>query len=148
MVSRTEFPSVIPPAILTKKSTRHRTDLPFWIPRWFRRHFKRWTGHVTVWICHFESLGDSVGILNGEPVRSLYRAVVLNPSLIPSVKITLPKPPRQRPAFFFNSERFPSVIQSVTNDGKCPSVVTDWITDGKGSVGNFDLKLSTEIVRR
>jgi hypothetical protein len=31
---------------------------------------------------------------------SLYRAVVLNPS----VKITPPKPPRQQPAFFFNYE--------------------------------------------
>jgi len=30
-------------------------------------------------------------------------------------------------------ETFPSVIQSVTTDGKCLSVVTDWITDRKVS---------------
>jgi len=29
--------------------------------------------HVTVRICHFKSLGESVGNLNGEPVTSLYR---------------------------------------------------------------------------
>jgi hypothetical protein len=44
MVSPTKKPSVI----LTEKSTRH----------------------LRIW--HFESLGDSVGILNGEPVTSLY----------------------------------------------------------------------------
>jgi hypothetical protein len=99
-VSPTENPSVIPSAILTETSTRHRTDLPFLIPQWFHRNFKRWTGHVTVRICHFESLGDSIGILNGEPVTSLYEVVVLNPSVISSEKITPPKPPRQRPAFF------------------------------------------------
>jgi hypothetical protein len=88
-------------SILTEKPTRHRTDLPFRIPQWFRWHFKRWTGHVTVRICYFESLSDSVGNLNGEPVTSLYGAVVLNPSVIPSVKITSPKPLRQRPTFFF-----------------------------------------------
>jgi len=31
------------------------------------------------------------------------------------------------------TETFPSVIQSVTTDWKCPSVVTDWITDEKRS---------------
>jgi hypothetical protein len=85
-------PSVILSAILT--------DLPFGIPQWFRQHFKWWTGHVTVRICHFESLSDSIGILKGEPVTSLYGVVVLNPSVISSVKITPPKPPCQRPAFF------------------------------------------------
>jgi hypothetical protein len=29
------------------------------------------------------------------------------------------------------TDTFPSVIQSVTTDGNCPSVVTDWITDEK-----------------
>jgi hypothetical protein len=38
---------------------------------------------------------------------------------------------------------FPFVIQSVTTNGNCPSVVTDWITDRILSVGNFDLKLPT-----
>jgi len=117
MVSPTDNPSVIPPAILMEKLKRHHTDLPFQIPQWFRRHFKRWTGHITIRICHFESLSDSVGILNGEPVTSLYGAVVLNPSVILSIKITPPKPPCQRPVFFFNSKRFPSLIQSVTIDG-------------------------------
>jgi hypothetical protein len=40
------FPSVMPSVILTEKVTRHRTDLAF------------------------ESLGDFVCILNGEPVTS------------------------------------------------------------------------------
>jgi hypothetical protein len=127
-------PSVIPSEFQVVNRSRHRTDLPFLIPRWFHQNFKWWTGHVT----------DSVGILNGEPVTSLYEAVVLNPS----EKITPPKPPHQRPAFFFNSKHFPFVIQSVTTDGKCSSVVTDWITDKKVSVGNFDLKLPTEIFCR
>ena len=38
------------------------------------------------------------------------RAVVLNPSVIPSEKNNPPKPPRQRHAFFLNSKTFPSVI--------------------------------------
>ena len=70
------------------------------IRRWVRRLFWQKTRHVTVRICHFKSLDDSVGILNGERVTSLYGAVVLNPSVIPSVKITPPKPSRQRPTFF------------------------------------------------
>jgi hypothetical protein len=55
------IPSVIPSANLTANRARHRTELPFWIPRWFRRHLHRWIGHVTVQSCHFESLSDSVG---------------------------------------------------------------------------------------
>ena len=102
-----------PSAILTAKSIRHRTDLPYLIPRWFRWHFKRWTGHVTVWIWHFNSVDDFVRMFNGEPVTSLYGAAVLNPSVILSEKITPPKPPRQRPAFFFNSEL--SVCNSMGN---------------------------------
>jgi hypothetical protein len=42
------FPSVMSSVILTEKVTRHHTDLVF------------------------ESLGDSVGILNGEPITSPY----------------------------------------------------------------------------
>jgi len=53
--------SVIPLACLTVNRARHRTELPFWIPRWFRRHFHQWIDHVTVRSWHFESLGDSVG---------------------------------------------------------------------------------------
>jgi len=117
-------PSVIPSAFQAVNRSRHRTDLPFRIPRWFHRHFKRRTGQVTVRGCRFESVADSV--CKNNPAKTSTSAT----------------------CFFFNSECFPSVIQSVTTDGKCPSVVTDWITDGKGSVSNFDLKLSTEIVRR
>jgi hypothetical protein len=53
--------SVIPSAILTVNRSRHCTEIPIWIPRWFRRQFWRWIGHVTVRSCRFESLGDSVG---------------------------------------------------------------------------------------
>lgn len=74
--------SVIPSVILTKKLTRHRTYLLFQIPRWFRQHFKRRNGHVTV------------------------RAVVLTLSVIPLEKLTPPKPPRQRPAFFYQRKHF------------------------------------------
>jgi len=42
------------------------------IRRWLRRWFWRKHRHVTVRICHFKSLGESVGNLNGEPVTSLY----------------------------------------------------------------------------
>ena len=46
----------------------------FW--RFHRQKLRRWFWwthrHVTVRICHFKSLGESVGNLNGEPVTSLY----------------------------------------------------------------------------
>ena len=45
---RRTIPSVISSATLTANRARHRTELPFWIPRWFCRHFHRWIGHVTV----------------------------------------------------------------------------------------------------
>ena len=117
-------PSVIPSEFQAVNRSRHRTDLPFRIPRWFRRHFKRRTGHVIVRGCRFESVDDFIGKNN--PAKTSTSATCL----------------------FFNSKRFLSVIQSVTTDGKCPSIVTDWITDGKVSVGNFDLKLPTEIFCR
>jgi len=111
--------------------------------RWVRRLFWRKNWHVTVQICHFKSLGNSIGILNGEPVRSPYGAIVLNSS----VKITRKNLHVSEPPFFLILN-FSSIIQSVTTDGHVPSVVTDWITDGKSSVGNFDIKLPTEIFRR
>ena len=40
--------------------------------RLLRRLFWRKHWHVTVRICHFKSLGESIGNLNGEPVTSLY----------------------------------------------------------------------------
>ena len=85
--------SVTPSAILMEKSTRHpygstfqiprwfrryfqrwtghvtRTDLPFQIPRWFRRYILRWTGHVIVRVSCFESVGDSVG--KKSPVKTV-----------------------------------------------------------------------------
>jgi len=46
----------------------------FW--RFHRRTLRRWFWrthrHVTVWICHFKSLGEVVSNLNAEPVTSLY----------------------------------------------------------------------------
>ena len=53
--------SVSPSAILTVNRACHCTDILVWIPRWFRRHFKRWIGHITVRSYRFESLGNSVG---------------------------------------------------------------------------------------
>jgi hypothetical protein len=115
-----EILSVMPSVIRMEKLTRHRTDLPFQIPWWFRRQCKRRTSHVTV------------------------RAVVLNPS----EKITRQNLHISDPSFFLNSKTFSFVIQSVTTDRKFPLVVTDWSTDGKVVVGNFDLKLPTDIFHR
>jgi len=112
--------------------------------RTLRRWFWRTHKHVIVRICHFKSLGESVGNLNGEPVTSLYGLSFW----VRRKKITRQNLHVSDPPFFFNSETFPFVILSVelrTENG--PSVVTDWITDGKVSVGNFDLKLPTEIFR-
>jgi len=53
-------PSVIPSAFQAVNRSRHRTDLPFRISRWFRWHFKWRTGQVTVRGCRFESVADSV----------------------------------------------------------------------------------------
>jgi hypothetical protein len=52
------------------------------------------------------------------------RAVFLNPSVIPSEKITRQNLHVSDPAFF-TMETFPSVIQSVTTDEKFLLVVTD-----------------------
>ena len=83
------------------------------IRRCVRRLFWWKNQHVIVRICHFESLGNSVSILNGEPVTSPYGAAVLNPSVIPSVKITRKNLHVSEPPFFFNSEL--SVRNSVGN---------------------------------
>ena len=107
---------------------------------WFWRNNR----HVTARICHFKSVSDSVGNINGGHCTGC-----LFESVGDSVwKNNPPKPPRQRPVFFFTTKTFPSIIQSVTTDGNCLSVVTDWITDGILSVGNFDLKVPTEIFRQ
>ena len=83
---RRTIPSVIPSATLTANRACHRTEMSFWIPRWFHRHFHRWIGHVTIRSWRFESLSDSVGIFIGESVTSPYGADVLNPSVILLVK--------------------------------------------------------------
>jgi hypothetical protein len=46
----------------------YRRTLRRLLRRWFWRKHR----HVTVRICHFKSLDESVGNLNGEPVTSLY----------------------------------------------------------------------------
>ena len=93
--------------------------------RCIRRLFYRKNRHITVRISHFKSVGDSIGIFNGEPVMSLYGPVVFNPLVIPSEKTSSPKLPRQRPAFFFLILNFLYVIQSVTTYENYLSVVTD-----------------------
>ena len=66
-------PSVYPPAILTGKQTRHRTNLLF-------QSLGDSVGIVDgepvtspVRVCHFKSVGDSVCIFDGEPVPSPVR---------------------------------------------------------------------------
>jgi len=46
----------------------YRRTLRRLLRRWFWRKHR----HVTIRICHFKSLGESVGKLNGEPITSLY----------------------------------------------------------------------------
>jgi hypothetical protein len=77
---------VIPSAFQAVNRSRHHMDLPFRICRWFRRHFKWRTNHVTVRGCRFESVGDFIGKNN--PAKTSTSAT----------------------RFFFNSERFSSVI--------------------------------------
>ena len=88
--------------ILTANGTRHRTELPFWITRWFCHDFNRLTGHVTVRSFRFESLNYSVG----------------------------KNPPRQRTAFFLILN-ISYVILSLTTDQMFPSVYTDGMTAEK-----------------
>jgi hypothetical protein len=113
------------------------------IRRWNRRWFWWNNWHVTAWICHFKYVGDFVGNINGGRCTGC-----LFESVGDSIwKNNPPKPPRQRP-FFFTTETSPSIIQSVKTDGNFSSVVTDWITDGILSVGNFDLKVPTKNFHR
>jgi hypothetical protein len=133
----------------------YRRNLRWWLRRWFWRKHR----HVTVRICHFKSLSESVGNLNGEPVASLYGHCTGSHFWIR--RWFRQKKNRQNPTsatrLFLNSKTFLSIIQSVNTDWKFPSVVTDWITDGKVfvgfyrlnygrkvAVGNFDLKIPTE----
>jgi hypothetical protein len=127
--------------------------------RFYQRNLRRWFWrkhrHVTVRICHFKSLGESVGNLNGELVASLYGHCTGSRFWIRRKKNH--QNPTSATRLFLNSKTFRSVIQSVNTDGKFPSIVTDWITDGKVFVGfyrlnygrkvvvgNFDLKIPTE----
>ena len=73
---------------------------------------------TTVWKFLFESLGDSVGMLNGESDTSPYGAVVLKPSVIPSVKSPA-KTSTSMNNLFFYSEYFVchSVGKYRRNDG-------------------------------
>jgi hypothetical protein len=75
-------PSMILSAILTINRPRHCTEIPVWIPWWFCQQFEQWIGHITIWSCRFESLGDSVG------------------------KITRENFHVSEPSFFFNSKYF------------------------------------------
>jgi len=91
------------------------------IRRWNRRWFWRNNRHVTTQICHFKSVGDFISNINGSRCTGC-----LFESIGDSVWKNNPsKPPRERP-FFFTTETFPSVIQSVKTNGYFSSVVTDW----------------------
>ena len=64
----------------------------------------RQRGHILTFSDGFTdgfSIGDAVGVSDGKIDTSPYGSAILNSSVIPSVKITPPKPPYQRPAFFF-----------------------------------------------
>ena len=117
------IPSVSPSAILTVNKAHHCMEISVWIPRWFRRHFKRWIDHVTVRSWRFESLDDSVGKITHKNLH-------------------VSEPP------FFLILNISSVISLVNTDQMCPSVNTGRMTDGKNSIGNCVLKLPTEVCRR
>jgi hypothetical protein len=97
-------------------------------------------GSVEWWYINFcwwnhrrtHSFDDFVGNSDGESVMSLYGDPGLNPSVIPSVKLLAETSTSTNR--FFLILNIPSVI---------PSVYTDWITDGKDFVGNYDRKLPT-----
>jgi len=103
-IHRRNMPSVIPSANLSVNRTRHHMVLPFWIRRWFRRPLHRWIGHATVRSWRFESLGASIGISIGDSVTSPYGDDVLNPSVIPSVKIPAITSTSANHPLFLNSQ--------------------------------------------
>ena len=108
------------------KLTRHRTDQLF-------KSLGDSVGIVdgepvtsVVRVCHFISVGESVDIFDSEPVQSPVRVTRFE-----SVGDSIGNIPRQNlhvsdPPFLFNSEL--SVCNSV---GHYPSAVTDRITNGK-----------------
>jgi hypothetical protein len=75
----------------------HRQNIRRWNRRWFWRNNQ----HVTTRICHFKSVGDSVGNINGDRCTGC-----LFESISDFVwKNNQSKPPRQRP-FFLRRKRF------------------------------------------
>jgi len=116
------IPSAIPSAILMINKARHCTEISLWILRWFHRDVKRWIGHVTVRICCFESLDDSVGKITQKTSTSANHIFLI--------------------------QHIPSVIPSINTDRMCSSVYTGEMTNGKKSVSNGDLKVPTEVGRR
>ena len=111
----------------------YRRTLRRLLRRWFWRKHR----HVTVRICHFKSLGESVGNLNGETghitVRALYGL---------SFWIRRKKKPAKTSTsatrFFFKFKNF-SVRNSVGH--------YRLNYRRKVAVGNFDLKIPTKIFR-
>jgi hypothetical protein len=117
--------------------------------RWLLRQWFWWKHrHVTVRICHFKSLGESVENLNGEPVTSLYGHCTGSRFWIRR-RFRRKQITRQNlhvsDPYFFKFENF-SVRNSVgktqtenfrrywpteLRTEKFSSVFTDWITDEK-----------------
>jgi len=104
----------------------HRRNIRRWNRRWFWRNNR----HVTSRICHFKSVSDFVGNINGGRCTGC-----LFESVGDSVwKNNPPKPPRQRPVFFYDGNV--SVCNSVGNYRR------------KLSVGSYRLNYGWNIVRR
>jgi len=142
--------------------------------RWFyrrtlRRLLRRWFWqkhrHVTVRICHFKSLGESVGNLNGEPVTSLYGHCTGNRFWIRRrfrrKKITRQNLHVSDPSFFkfgnfsvrnsvgkIPTENFRRYLPTELRTEKFSSVFTDWITDGKWPSVISTSKYRQKIFRR
>jgi len=122
----------------------YRRTLHRLLRRWFWRKHR----HVTVRICHFKSLGESVGNLNGEPVTSLYGHCTGSRFWIRRrfrrKQITRQNLHVSDPPFFkfgnfsvrnsvgkIPTENFRRYWPTELRTKKFSSVFTDWITDGK-----------------
>ena len=135
----------------------YRRTLRRLLRRWFWRKHR----HVTVRICHFKSLGESVGNLNGEPVTSLYGHCTGSRFWIRRKKKTrqnlhVSDPPFYKFGNYFvcNSvgkiptENFRRYLPTELRMEKFSSVFTDWITDGKWPSVISTSKYRQKIFRR
>ena len=102
----------------------HRRNICRWNCRWFWRNNR----HVTARICHFKSVGDSIGNINGGRCTGcLFESVGVS-----VWKNNPPKPPRHRLFFFYNGNV--SVRNSVGRNRRIFSVDSYRLNYGRNIV--------------